>query len=406
MKAYSRGFKALWVGEIISEFAGAAGGIINGLLLYEITGSKEWMGALWLIYFTPSLILQSVSAPFLNHVVKEKLLKNMQLARSIAYLLPLLGYTIGNDKAAIIGLITLQCMLGLLQPIYATLSFSIIPELCKKEELVNANGLLDGTLRIMSFLAPGVTSLFLLVIPIHFIYVFSSFLFLLSYFSLARIKVPHQMKGTIWTRKFWWSELKEGYKSFFNIPVLVRLTFLSSLVQFAVGAAMVLSVPFIRSELNGQHWEYAIFAGSFPVGYAIGTLLLRKLQCTSALMYIGLIGGGLSFSLLYLVDSVYLAWLCELFGGIMLPFFNVQSAAIFQQYAPRDRLSQLSSVRLLFLRITMPLGILFATVTILEIRHILLIIGCCIFVPGIYHLIRSLMQSEELHEIDRNIHNV
>jgi hypothetical protein len=85
---YSKSFKALWIGEIISVFAGSAGGIVNGLLLYEITGSKEWMGALWLVYFLPSLILQGISAPFLNHVIKEKLLRNLQLIRSAAYLSP------------------------------------------------------------------------------------------------------------------------------------------------------------------------------------------------------------------------------------------------------------------------------------------------------------------------------
>jgi hypothetical protein len=405
MKRYSAGFKALWIGEIISEFAGAAGGIINGLLLYEITGSKEWMGALWLVYFIPSLILQSVSAPILNHVVKEKMLMNMQLIRAVVYLFPLLGYTMGNDKSAIIGLIVLQCILGLLQPIYASLSFSLVPELCKEDDLVNANGLLDGTLRLMSFLAPGVTSLFLFLIPMHYVYVLSASLFLLSYFSLAQIKLPHQIKVAAWSRRFWWSEMKEGYKSFFNIAVLVRLTFLSSLVQFAVGAAMVLSVPFIRSELNGQQWEYAIFAGSFPVGYAVGTLLIRKLPRTSAFMYAGLIGGGLSFSLLFIVDSIYLAWLCELFGGIMFPLFNAQSAAIFQQYAPRNRLSQLSAVRLLFFRVTMPLGILFASLSLIEMRYIYLIIGGCIFIPGIYYLIRSFIQSEHVHDAGKNLKN-
>jgi hypothetical protein len=396
MSRYSSGFKALWIGEIVSEFAGAAGGIINGLLLYEITGSKEWMGALWLVYFIPSLILQCISSPFLNHVVKARMLKNMQLIRTVVYLFPLLGYLIGNDKAVIVGLIVLQSFLGLLQPIYASLSFSLVPELCKEEELVNANGLLDGTLRMMSFLAPGITSLFLYLIPMHYVYVFSASLFLLSYFSLARIKSPIQIKGAAWTRKIWWSEMKEGYKRFFTTPDLVRLTFLSSLVQFAVGTTMVLSVPYIRSTLNGEQWEYAIFAGSFPVGYAVGTFLLRKLPRTSVFMYTGLIGGGLSFSLLFLVDSVQLAWLCELFGGIMFPLFNAQSASYFQQYAPRDRLSQLSAVRLFFLRITMPFGILFASVSMMEVRFVFFIIGACIFIPGTYYLIKSLIQSKQL----------
>ncbi|WP_226793197.1 hypothetical protein [Bacillus sp. B1-b2] len=85
---YSRSFKALWIGEIISEFGGAAGGIVNGLLLYEVTGSKEWMGALWIIYFLPSLVLQGISSPFLNHVLKEKMLKiyNLSVQVHIFYL--------------------------------------------------------------------------------------------------------------------------------------------------------------------------------------------------------------------------------------------------------------------------------------------------------------------------------
>ena len=53
MNKFSKSFKALWIGEIVSEFGGAAGGIINGLLLYELTGSREWMGVLWLVYFIP-----------------------------------------------------------------------------------------------------------------------------------------------------------------------------------------------------------------------------------------------------------------------------------------------------------------------------------------------------------------
>ena len=63
---------------------------------------------------------------------------------------------------------------------------------------------------------------------------------------------------------------------------------------------MVLSIPFIRGDLNGHSWEYAIFSGSFPVGYAIGTVLLTKLPKTYQTMYLGLIGGGLSFVILFL----------------------------------------------------------------------------------------------------------
>ncbi|MGE7921549.1 MFS transporter, partial [Viridibacillus sp. NPDC093762] len=238
---FSKSFHALWIGQIVSEFGGAAGGIINGLLLYELTGSKEWMATIWLVYFIPSLLLQSISAPFLNHVVKEKMLRNIQLVRGGAYLIPLVGYLIGTDIGIMIGLVLLQCVLGLMQPIYSSISFSLIPEICKEDELVEANGLLDTTLRLMSIIAPGITSLLLLVIPLQYLYIISSLMFLVSFISLSKIPVTSINKVPTWTKKFWWEELKEGYRIFFSFSYLLRLTVLSSTVQFAVGATMVLS---------------------------------------------------------------------------------------------------------------------------------------------------------------------
>ncbi|SFD40581.1 Major Facilitator Superfamily protein [Bacillus sp. 491mf] len=396
MKKYSKSFKALWVGEVVSEFGGAAGGILNGLLLYQVTGSKEWMGVLWLIYFIPSLLLQIISTPFLNYVVKEKVLRNIQLIRSFAYLFPLAGYITDKYTGTILGLIILQCTLGLLQPIYASISFSLLPDICKEEELTQANGLLDATIRLMSFIAPGATSLLLLVSPIHFIYVFSSIMFFISFLSLLQIPIRSTEKVATWSKRFWWAEMKTGYRIFFKYPSLLKLSLLSSTVQFAVGTAMVIGIPFIKGELNGHSWEYAIFSGAFPIGYALGMVLLTRVPKTPQTMYLGLIGGGLSFVLLFFVHSIPLAWICELFGGIAFPLFNAQSAAVFQREAPKDRLPQLSAVRLLFLRITMPIGIVFASSSFLHmnIRQTYGIAGLIIILPGLFYLFSSLFQSK------------
>lgn len=388
MKKYSRSFQSLWIGEVVSEFGGAAGAIINGLLLYELTGSREWMGILWLVYFIPSLVLQGISSPFLNYVIKERMLKNIQLIRAVAYLLPAAGFLVAEEFGTITGLVILQCTLGLLQPLFATLSFSLLPEICTEEELANANGLLDATLRLMSFLAPGTVSLLLLFIPMQWIHIISAILFFLSFLALSRIPEASKQKAAIWTKKFWWAEMREGYRSFFSYPQLLRLTLLSSTVQFAVGATLVLSVPFIRGELRGEAWEYAIFNGAFPIGYVLGMVLLTKLPKSPRSMYIGLIGGGFSFMLLYFVYSIPFAWMCELIGGLLFPLFNAQSAAIFQKTAPRDRLAQMSAVRLLFLRVAMPLGIGFASLPFLSlpIRQVYIGIGLIIILPGLFYL--------------------
>lgn len=207
-----------------------------------------------------------------------------------------------------------KCTLGLLQPIYASISFSLLPDICKEEELTQANGLLDATIRLMSFIAPEATSLLLLVSPIHFMYVFSSIMFFISFLSLLQIPIRSTEKVATWSKRFWWAEMKTGYGIFFKYPFLLKLSLLSS-VQFAVGTAMVIGIPFIKGELNGHSWEYAIFSGAFPIGYALGMVLLTRVPKTPQTMYLGLIGGGLSFVLLFFVHSIPLAWICELFGG-------------------------------------------------------------------------------------------
>lgn len=394
MSRFSRSFKALWAGEVISEFGGAAAAIINGLILFELTGSREWMGALWLVYFLPSLLLQGISAPFLNYVAKETVLRRVQLVRACAYIVPFLGLLSGVDALAITGLIALQCVLGLLAPIYASLSFSLLPEICEEKVLVEANGVLDGTLRVMSVLAPGVTALLLMVMPMHGVYILSAMLFVLSYVALANIPTTGPKLKPNWSKRFWFSEMKDGVTAFVRTPQLLRLALLSSTVQFAVGATMVLSIPFIRMELDGAQWEYALFAAAFPAGYVLGTILLAYIPKTDVMMYIGFVCGGLSFVLLFFVQSVPLAWGCELFGGIAFPLFNAQSAALFQRLAPRDRLAQISAVRLLIFRATMPLGILFASWTSLGLttRSTYAVAGSIIVLPGIYYLAKAFYQ--------------
>ncbi|WP_433750380.1 MFS transporter [Falsibacillus pallidus] len=396
----SHGFKLLWLGEVVSEFGGAAGGIINGLLLFEWTGSKEWMGAIWLIYFIPSLVLQGVSAPFLNQVRKVRLMRRVQVIRAMAYLLPLIGTLIHTKSTVIAGLFILQCVLGLLQPIYASLAFSLLPSLCKEEELKRSNAILDGTLRLMSFLAPGIISLLLIIFPMHLLYFLSFCMFLLSYLSLKKLPDSEPQYTSVWSKKFWWTEMKRGYHTFFQYPILLKLTLLSSVVQFAVGAALVVNIPFIKKELHGANWTYGIFSGAFPIGYAIGTLILSRSKVGSKAMYAGLAGGGASFLLLVIVPSVPFAWMTELFGGICFPLFNAQSSALFQKLAPEERLSQLSSIRLLFIRVGMPLGILFATVCSSigsPERMIYGIIGLIILIPALYSYFQSFINGKKIN---------
>ncbi|MFS0780988.1 MFS transporter [Bacillus sp. 1P06AnD] len=391
MGRLSKAFYALLMGETLSELAGAAGGLVNGLLLYEATGSREWIGIMWIVYYVPSLILQGMSSPFLNGARKEIVLPSIQLLRSFLYLFPLLAVIFEGTFSLIASLIIMQIMLGLLQPIYASLSFSILPDLCGEQHLVKANGLLDATIRVMSFIGPGLSAALLFVLPSESIYALSSLLFFISSCTLWTLSSRKPGRPSIWKRFSWWQEMKKGYALFLSERMLLHVTLLSSCVQFSVGMTIVLNIPFIMDVLSGVKWQYGIFSASFPLGYAMGLILLNKVKKARNSMYTGLIGGGLSFLLLSAVSSVPLSWICEWAGGLLFPLFNAQSAAAFQKYAPRDRLSQLSSIRLFFMRISTMAGILCASASnaFIDVRQGYVLAGLFVALPGIYYLYKN-----------------
>src|SRR5699024_4981958 len=74
------------------------------------------------------------------------------------------------------------------------------------------------------------------------------------------------------------------------------------------------------------------------------------------------------------------AVITECIAGIVIAIFNIYNITLIQHIIPNDLLGKVTSVRLLIMRTMLPLGILFATVTVqfLSIRGIYFTIGSVI----------------------------
>lgn len=67
--------------------------------------------------------------------------------------------------------------------------------------------------------------------------------------------------------------------------------------------------------------------------------------------------GGLSFVALAFTHQIWLALVIEVAAGIAAPFFHVHSTSLYQRNVPNRLLGRVFSVRLLIIRVTMPLGV-------------------------------------------------
>jgi MFS family permease len=373
----SRGFVALWLGIAISELAGAFGTFCNSILIYDMTGSKLALGSMWLLYFIPSIILQLISGPFIDKWSRKRIMIFSQWTRSVIFLFLLLTLVSGNIESWHI--YAVQIVIGLMAPFYVPASQAITPTIVLKEQLSTANAYIDGTSRLMMFLAPVSGGIVIEYIGIKLTLLTVAVLLILSGFFLLWVK-EHRTTNEI--RSTWLEQFKEGISYFFKERRIVWLGVFLGFVQFGVGVTMVINLPYIIDILDGSYNDYGLFMAGFPFGFVLGSLAVGKVKYKSRRMIMlgALVIGGLTYVSLGIISNIYFAILVEVIAGIAMAFFNVHNTTINQQTVPNHLMGKVFSVRLVIIRGVMPLGVLIggAVSELWGIRPLFIIIGTLI----------------------------
>jgi MFS family permease len=381
----NRSFVFVWLGNAISELGGAFGTFCNSILIYQLTGSSLALGSMWLLYFIPSLILQLFIGPFIDRWSRKWIMIFSQWTRGLIFLIPLGAILIGALEPWHIFVV--QVVVGLITPLYVPANQAITPTIVAKDQLQTANAYIDGTVRLMTFMAPILGGVVIEYIGVKPTLMLVSLLLTTSGFMLLFIQESRSDQNT---RKSWLSEFQEGVTYFFKQPIIVWLGVFLAFVQFGVGVTMVTTLPYITDELLGSYAEYGYFMAGFPIGYIIGAMLVGKMKYRSrrVLMLGALVIGGFTFIALGFNHSIFFAITTEMIGGIAMAIFSVHNTTIFQQTVPNHLMGKVFSVRLLIIRGAMPLGVVTGGVLteIWGVRPLYFLIGsiiCTVSLSGI-----------------------
>ncbi len=351
-----RSFLALWSGEAVSTIGASLGTMANSWLLYEQTGSASAVGNLWLIYLLPSLLVQLAAGPLLDRWNRGRVLVTVQWIRGTIYAIPLLMLWWRHLSPWHLYLVSL--INGLVQPLYVPASLALSASLFSDRQLTRANGYLDGTSRLLLAVTPPLGGLLVAGVGAQTTLAVVCLAYLASgglLFLLART-----IASDVDRRESWFRQLLAGYRYVFRQRVLLWLSVFVAFVQFGVGVTTVLTLPYVKDELDGDSLAYGLFEAGYPLGYFLGAMLVGwKTPSTvrRGVMLGALAFGGATFLALGMVHHLWLALLIELAAGISAPFFHVTSTSLFQRVVPPYLLGQVFSIRLLIVRGIMPLGV-------------------------------------------------
>jgi hypothetical protein len=95
--------------------------------------------------------------------------------------------------------------------------------------------------------------------------------------------------------------------------------------------------------------------------------------------------GGCTYISLSITPWYFIAVMTECIAGIAIAIFNIYNITLIQRVIPNHLMGKVTSVRLLIVRTMLPLGILFATVTVhfLSIRSLYFVIGSIICITSL-----------------------
>ncbi|MBD8071091.1 MFS transporter [Bacillus sp. PS06] len=382
----NRSFVSAWLGNGISELGGAFGTFCNSILIFQLTGSTFALGSMWLLYFVPSLILQLFIGPYIDRWSRKWVMVFSQWTRGAIFIIPLAALMSGELE--IWHIYAVQCVVGLITPLYVPANHAITPTIVSKDQLQSANAYIDGTVRLMTFLSPILAGIVIEYAGVQVtLFLVSSFL-IISGCTLLPIKEKRNKNES---RKTWLADFSEGISFFFTHKIIVWLGIFLAFVQFGVGVTMVTTLPYITSELGGTYAEYGYFMAGFPSGYLIGAMLVSRINYKSRriLMLGSLFIGGMTFIALSFNKSIPLAITTEMIGGVVMAIFSIHNTTICQQTVPNHLMGKVFSVRLLIIRGAMPLGVLVggALSELWGVRPLYLLIGLLISsvsLAGIY----------------------
>lgn len=337
----NRNFSLLLFGQSLANIGDVLYMVSVISVIFVLTGSAT-ASAFVPFTITSSMFISSLLTPLLIGKVNLKwLMAGSQIGKTI--LLGILGFmlidiTMSNYYLIflIIGLIAL--LDGCANPIRQTLT----PHYVKPEHLIQANGIAETVTQIIQAVMWFVGSLFLIILSSQQLIWLVGCLFVVSSILLCLLEnVNHQTTGA----KGKLEQIKEGWKTLLNTPVLRKIAFIDFFEAIAgtVWIAAILYV-FVSDALQVDEKWWGFINGAFFLGLILGSIYCIKYSSfiekkLGAFIFIGSFAISLVTILFSLNSIPIFALFLSLCVGMFGQIKNIPQQTVIQTSVSKEQLS-------------------------------------------------------------------
>ena len=276
----NRGFRQLWLGQVVSQLGDWFNTIAIYTIILHLTGSGRYIGLLMVARFLPSFVFGSLSGVLADRFSRRSIMIVSDLLRAVV----VLGFLFIR-RADQLWLIYVLTVLQLaLSTFFEPAKTAAIPSIVSDRELVSANAISSVTWSAMLTLGAAVGGLVTDWFGTDVAFVLDALTYLLSAALIASVRVPKRTsrekhKLTV-NRALGITETIEGIRYVKRRPRVLALLLVKPAWGLGGGILTLLAVfgekifPFGKTAAGG----IGVLFAARGIGTAVGPIVARRLS--------------------------------------------------------------------------------------------------------------------------------
>ena len=337
----TRDFGLLWWGQVTSQIGEGLNKVALLWFVYELTGSAMMIATVGLLQTISPLFFGPIIGVYLDRVRKKPVMVWVDLIRTVlTFLIPALY---GMGHLSLEGLFVLIFLNSMVSTVFGPALVSAVPLLVRRNELVSANALIQGTNNIGSLLGPAVSGIMIALIGAQHVLYVNAATFLISALCLIPIRSnetisPERAKAA--NAGSLVNDLSVGFRFVFgNRSMVFLLVIITTLFNLGASAFVFVLPVYAKELLNvgpmqlGWLWS-ALGAGMLAASWWLAMRQKNDLQSRMQILVGGTTVGGLATCTLSVLESPLIAAAFVILIGAGAAVLNPVVWALLQEVTP------------------------------------------------------------------------
>ena len=350
----TRDYRQLWIGQVVSVIGDKINQLAMAMMVYAVTGSMLQMGIMLGVTLLPAALFGLVAGVFVDRWDRRMAMITADLLRAaVVAAIPLL-VRFGVGWVYALAFVTSTVAL-----FFTPAKKAIIPDIVGSDLLMAANSLDSASEAIAELVGLALGGAIVATLGYAAAFSIDAATFAFSAACIALIRLRREPAITQRDGRTVFSEAADGLRYIWHSDVLRELSavYVFAAVFGAASIAICYALALVRYKAGAT--GVAMLDVAVTLGILLGSLLVGRTGVGRAgrKFLVGIAAFGVAFMLISLANSIWVAMVLLLIGGIANMWFFIPATTLFQTRSEDALRGRVMAASTTINRVAMALGI-------------------------------------------------